>query len=468
MKKLAIALSAALVFALAAPAAAATNVSLSGSLSQTIDVTGNIKDKTVEVTPTTDLGLELNLGLESGQKIKGVIEFAPISWTAIDSDVNDDGTVDNELGGNTPTTPEFMKGLVIDRAYIQTTGALYDGGQEITTTLGDFDAEFSPYVLATNWANDGSAPGFEGVKVEGIKLGPVSVAGMWGRSAAESDTLGATASANVEGVEVSGTIVSADDKAQVAYAVGAKATPVQNVTLEGTYAGIVGSQDSAVKVDATVGVIPNVTLKGGFWKFDNGFDPIYRDRSVDDDGNLVSVVDTHKDQLGVSAEVATAYKGVDLKGSVKQYGAASAGSISDAREIGLEASTNYQGIALSASHTIDQDLVAKTNTTATTFGAEKDFAVAQNLVIKGSANLGLENGEFDYAKVAASTKTDLAVFKGVELGAQYVYGDFAAVDADEDGFGAFAKYTAPNGLAFELAAYDSGNFEASTGISVEF
>lgn len=460
MKKLAIALSAALVFALAAPAAAA-NVSLGGSLSQTIDVTGNIKDKTYTVTPATDLSLELKLGLESGQKIKGVIQFAPITWGVLDG---------AEMGGLTPDNSKVTVpgALTIDRAYIQTTGALYDGGQEFTTTLGDFDADFSPYVLAANWATDGSAPGFEGVKVEGIKLGPVSVAGMWGRSAAELDTLGVTASAKVEGVEVSGTVVSANDKEQVAYAVGAKATPVQNVTLEGTYAGILNSQDSAVKVDATVGVIPNVSIKGGFWKFDEGFNPIYRDRSVDDDDNPISVVDTHKGQLGVSAEVATVYNGVSLKGSVKQYGAAAVNSISDHRVIGLEASTNYQGVALTAAHTISQDLLAKQNTSTTTFGAERDFAVAQNLVIKGSAKLGLENGEFDYAKVAASTKTDIAMFKGVELGAQYVYGDFAAVDADEDGFGAFANYTAPNGLTFELAAYDSGNFEASTGISVKF
>lgn len=442
-------LSAALVLALAVPAAAAPSLTVSGSLGQTIDVTGNIKDRTYTVTPSTDLSLELGLGLESGQNIKGVLTLGSITVADLD---------DAPVGGVTPTA-SVVPALAIEKAYIQTTGALYEGGQAFTTTLGDITTSFSPYVLSSS---------FEGVKVEGVKLGPVSLAGMWGRNAVDSDTFGATASANIEGVEVNGTIVSANDKAEVAYAVGAKVTPVQNLTLEGTYAGIVGSEDSAVKVDATVGLIPNVTLKGGFWKFDQNFDPIYRDRTTDSAGTDISVVGTYGNQLGVSAEVSTAYNGVNLKGSVKQYGAASANSISDTRKIGLEASTTYQGVALKAAHNITQDLVNDSNTSTTTFGAEKDFAVAQNLVIKGSANVGLENGGFDYAKVAASTKTDLAMFKGVELGAEYVYGDFAALEAHEDGFGAFAKYTAPNGLAFELAAWDSGDFEASTGISVSF
>ncbi|HHY97556.1 MAG TPA: hypothetical protein GX509_02320 [Firmicutes bacterium] len=510
MRKLTVALVALLTCAIALPAVAAPKVDVTGSLDTSIKLDPNVNGES-KVFGESDLRLNLGIGLGAGDAIKAVIEFAPIKWAplgAITDENNQTLNNDKPLGSDVTVNPGTLgkltpaqilgpeNGLTIDKAYLETAGAYWPGGPQVVTRLGDLAVDYSPYVAAKS-ATDGV---IEGAQMTGMPIGPVTISGFYGWAPDNPDdpvsntivVRGASAGASIQGVDLSGSMVKAGEN--LSYVGQAAFSPMQNMTITGTYAADEAHSAAARKVEGTITGLPvlsGVTVKAGYRDFDWAFDPKYRDRSEDDDGNWINVVDQNRGQRGFNAEVSTALHGVNLTGSIDQHEQREDANVIGQRRIfTVGADTELRGFKLSGAYKLTTSNVIWTNgdnaqnyggleegqkaeapeVTTIELGAERTFPVGM-LAIDAKYGLTLNSNEPAIHDVQASTVLPVPVLNAVEVSGK------ARLNGEQLSYVAGAGYVAPNGIKFAVNysngyevgddSYEAG-LSASADLKVEF
>ncbi|NLK09138.1 MAG: hypothetical protein GX316_10660 [Firmicutes bacterium] len=303
MRKLTMALVAALILSLAAPALAA-DINLGGSLETEFEFgpkEGGEEWKDWTVTP--DSGISMKLDVKAGDKVKVGLEFGKEEVGLDDGDLDDAQTDITGLGTDTNLNIQLKK------AYLETTGAFWNGGPELTTTIGDVDVDFNDYIA--------NLEGHNGIKVEGMELGPVNAQAFYATKKSsytienEEDKLeevivrdafgGLNLGAGYAGIELDATVVTDGDEIEAA---GSAGTEISGVKVKAE-AAVNRESTLAYKLSGETELMPNVTIKGS-----------YRDnedfRSVNaklDDGDPVAY-DEHK---GFNVGVATTQYGVNME-----------------------------------------------------------------------------------------------------------------------------------------------------------
>ena len=425
MKRIALVIAVAMVFAATVPALAGPALSTSGSVDTRLRY-----EPGSGLTSESEVKFGVGLSSEAGdEKARLHMEFAPINLSAQDSFGNL-----TPFGGNVS--------LVLDRVYLQTTGALYRGGQDVTLTLGDMDVVYSPWVA--------EVMDVEGVKVDGIRFGDTEIRGfhIWDGS---DKVIGANTDVSIAGVDLSGSIVKRLSDDNLAYSGVARLNPFDNVSVEGLLAVDAANNARAIKVDTTVGTFDNYTIKGGYRSIDSAFGPAYQ--SAHSGSDPVK----HAGQTGYNLEVGTTIDSFDITGILDRYDK----DADQMRTLGVRVGTEVQGTTIGVDHDITTDLVANTSSTATKVTAQRDFALAGNTVA----------GKYTYSSTAAmqhsieaSTKLDIAVLEDVALAAK--------VETDGSignlNYNVRADYGAPNGMTFGAEYDGNAGFAATAGLRVSF
>lgn len=262
MKKLAVALSAALVMGLAAPAMAASGLAIDGELGSDFryDKTG--------VTGQSYFDFNVALKGEGGDNVKAVIELTP--WSIGNKKVNNEETrtrdwekvpladwSDKQDGIYVDRDEDEVEvdsalGFTVDKAYLQAEGAYWNGGPSLTTTIGDITLDQNKYVANRD---------MKGVMIEGIELGPVAAETFVTFDGSKPANLGLSARSDLQFAEVGGTVVRLDN-GKFEFAADAN-TQIAGVDLSGEYAQD-EANENAYKVRASVEPIEGVVLSGGY------------------------------------------------------------------------------------------------------------------------------------------------------------------------------------------------------------
>ncbi|HHY45921.1 MAG TPA: hypothetical protein GX506_01300 [Firmicutes bacterium] len=483
MRKLTVALIALLVCAMALPVVAAPKVEVTGSLKTEI----KLSPKDPKVEGESDLRLNLGMGIGAGDAIKAVVEFAPIKWAPFDRTgvlpdpmPEDDKVEPGKLGSLTPVTITGPNGLTIDKAYLESTGAYWPGGPQVVTRLGDLAIDYSPYIAFKD-ETDGK---IEGASMSGLPVGPMTLSAFYGwdgqtwKDQQETRIVrGASASALIQGIDLAGSVVKAGD--DLYYVGQAGFSPMPNLSVSGLYAADEPNSAAARKVEATITNIPilsGMTVKAGYRDFDWAFDPVYRDRSKDDDDEPDNVVDNNKGERGFDAEVSTTVQGINLRGFIDQHEQRKDGNavVGTRRIIGVGADTEVEGFKLSGEYKLTTSTVPQEDPEVTTVNAsaERTFPVGA-LAVNAKYGLKFETNKPTTHDVQASTVLPVPVLNAVELNGK------ARLEGDDLTYVAGAGYTAPNGIKFAVN-YSNGyedrdaeitypdGLSASAGLTVEF
>lgn len=473
MKKIAILLAAAMVFTLVAPAVAAPSLQLSGSLENklTLNRDGFSGGGT----------FNLKLGLQAGDKTKAVVELAPWDVYAIALDENNPN-----LGNRTELL--FKDGvqaipldkLSIRKAYVQTTGSFWTGGPEVTTTIGDMAINESQMV--------GDLGNRRGVKMEGIKLGPVSAEAFyaWPGGASrflnwdadhEFGVVGTDASGNpvygryaipntdevggarfdvaIKPIQVGVNVIKSNLDTNPEYTIEGKVMPNDKLTVDGSF-GTDAAQNQAYKVHAMVtNVIPSVIIHAGYRGADEGFAPRYATRAdVDGSGAVeksdwdTGVLAAHDRRTGYSVGLETTQAGVHMRGDYDD----------PKKEIKLAADTEKAGFKVNG----EVKLVEMA------FDSAK-VTVEKPVLLPGVDLTAKYTGEMDSAKnltheIGGTMKVNVipqlkdVTFNGkVELAGQNI-----------TDYEVGATYQAPNGIELGVSHSKTDGTSATAGLKVAF
>lgn len=409
MKKLAIALVAALVLAMAAPALAA-DINLGGSL----ETRFNFEPKDTE-EPWKDWGVKANNGMSmkldvnSGDKIRVGLEFGEAERGLDDDDEldwNEEATDENPNQiPNDPTNEEnpLQLNIGLKKAYLETTGAFWSGGPELVTTIGDVDVDFNDYI-----ANLDSGLG---AKVDGIEVGPVNARAFYDYNEGH---VGAAVDTAYAGIDLDAAVVTDGEKMEAA---GSAGTEISGVKVKAE-AAVDASENFAYKLTGETELMPNVTVKGGYRDSSEEFGTWHPKR--DDDDKTVAY-DNHK---GFNVGLAT---------------------------------TQY-GIAMEANY--DQP------TEEVTFSADKDMELA-GLNIKGEYDAKYVKDQAIEHKVKVTSPMELVPqLQGLELSAG------ATINEDntegENSWNVGADFEAPNGINLGAKYHSTDGPSAYAGLKVEF
>lgn len=447
MKKLVIAtVVAAMVIALALPVMAAPQLTTSGSIDTNLNYT-----KDSGMTSESEIKFNINLASDEGTgNAKLHIEFAPVNREKKDS-----------FGSLTP----FGSGLdlSIQKAYLQTSGALWNNGPEMDITLGDVDVDYSDWIAVIK--------DVEGVKVDQIDIADntIDVFHIWDAATdvdaddAADKVIGVNGKTNLAGLDLSGAIVKRLTDGNTAYVANAKVSPVDNVTVDGTIAYDNANSARAVLVESTVTTIPNYTIRAGYRNLDEDFEPPYAaEEDPDKDPDEQADVVRFAGQTGYNAEVSTSIANFDITGKLDRYDTSS----EQMRTIGLALGTTIEGFGLGLEHNINTDLAANASTTDSTLVAERGFVVA-DYEIQGKytykTNPNAEDNERKHT-VEASTMTDIVALEDVELAAKLQSNG----GLDSMNYNVKASYNAPNGMSFGAEYDGEAGFSANAGMEVTF
>jgi len=308
MKKLTVVLSAVMVLALALPAAAAPAFTIGGSVEQEFRLERGENDD-MRLRGYTGLDLEAALSNEDGDPIRAVIEFAPWSWNNLGEDDELVEDIANPYPG--PAT-----GLEIDKIYLEAQGALWNGGPEMTTTIGDVEIEHSPWVASLDR---------RGAKVENLGIGPVTVAGFYGwaerdaQGQAENPAYGLSLAGNLANVGLSTSVVRQDEATELA---ASAVTQIGPAIVHGTVA-LDENQNQAFDLNAETAVMPNLNLHLGYRGGDEEFMPRFADvDTLEDEGQASWARDADdnpvKLQRGIEVGIGTVQYGTQIVASYDQ------------------------------------------------------------------------------------------------------------------------------------------------------
>jgi hypothetical protein len=446
MKKLVIAsVVAAMVIALALPAMAAPQITTSGSVDTKLKY-----NQGQGMTSESEIKFNVNMQANGGAgNAKLHIEFAPVNREKKDS-----------FGSLTP----FGSGLdlSIQKAYLQTSGALWNNGPQMDVTLGDVDVTYSDWIAIVK--------DVEGVKVDniGFSENTVDVFHIWdayqsGGVEVVDKVIGAQAQGSLASMDLKGAIVKRLSDGNTAYVANAKMMPVEDVLLDGTIAYDNANSASALVVKSTVTSIPNYTIKAGYRNLDPNFAPPYAaqddpNKDLDEEPDVVR----YQGQTGYNAEVSTRVANFDITGKLDKYTT----TTEQHRTLGLVLGTNIEGIDLSLEHNINTDLAANASTTDSTLVAERAFALAGHNVdgkYTYKTNPNTSKNEKKHT-VEASTTADVAALEDVKLSAKLATdGGFNSLN-----YNVKAQYDAPNGIALGAEYDGAAGFSASAGMKVTF
>lgn len=396
MRKTAVVLVTALVLALAAPMAFAAPVDITGEVETRFEYK---KDAAGEYHLGGKTGIKLSPRLSAGDKVRLGVE---LETQPNDFDKDGDPTRDFEAAHGALST-------TLKRVWLETKGAFWNGGPEVTTTIGDKKLNWNGWV-----AHMGDR---RGITVEGIDLGVANadVFYVWQTGTEDGRPIGVRVSSGIiEGVDLTAMAVRRAGKLDAA--LGA-ATELDGVKLDGTVA-LDSAQRYAFKVNAAMSPAESVTLKAGFRQMQAGFEPMYPERD-EDTGHIVPF---HPD------------------------------SAAGGFNIGVE--TVQQGITLAAEY--DQP------TEKAVLSAAKTFDVHGH-AIEGKYTATFKPGEDMKHEVKASTATDVIPY----LQGLGVNGKVIAQGGDVE-YEVGTTYEAPNGVSLGAKYNSKSGAVVSGGLKVSF
>jgi hypothetical protein len=498
MKKLSVALAVALAFAAVAPAMAAPAVALTGSLeTKFTSRASSVQNETF---------LSLQAGLQGGSdKTKAVVILAP--WSKPDSmytsSLNSNATsvVDPRIGsvGSQPAGTTFQNpsdptkfnaygqdfSNMIKSMYLQTTGSFWTGGPEATTTIGSVAVSESPFV--------GDLGNRRGIKVEGLKLGPLGVEAFYAPAGGTARVLnfdqysqnpqtkvsnvdnvsGVKLGAKIAGIDLGANIVRSDENKPEMAITGAM-MPAKNLALDG-YVVRDRATNQVARINGAYAVNPALTLNASYRKADESINPMYPTR-YDADGNGIITTDEwvasvnnrlfqafdNKTGAMVGADLRLA--GVHVNGS---YDLATSSTAPD-HVAKVAADTALAGFKLNGGvKYVGSEL------NDLTWSAQRDFQLA------GLKIHGAYDGERAQVvgsvyrtshEVKASTILDMIQpLKGIAVDVRgKVYSDSTPRELEAN-----ATYQAPNGMVFGLhrlvdASHMEGDTSVTSGLKVTF
>ena len=440
MKRIAAMLSAALVLSLAAPAFAA--VEFGGKLATEFEL-HKVADEWV-IDGKTGLEIETEVRAEGGDPIKAVVELSP--WR-FESGFDDDG--DPEDPFENPPSLIALSDLSIKKAWIETQGAYWNGGPAVSTRLGDVDVKWNDYV--------GYLDERRGITVQGLPVGPSLVSAFYAWDT-DDDTrpYGVSASANIEGVDLSGILVRKADETNYAFGAGMSVMP--GIDVKGALA-LDGQSKMLYRAEATAeGLIEGVKVTAAYRHADEDFRPAYTIPAEDEDGDTIGtghdIADrNHEDNVNYDLRT-----GFSVSAETTQSGVHMVASYDQPTEVAkFKADTEVQGFKLAGEAKMRSGKVEKT-----------ELEVGKNLTLAGfdvetNYKAVIKPGNDVEHKISAESKTDLiAQLQGLSLA-----GEVKLVGSDVS-WNTSAKYTAPNGLNLG-AKYDSvEGASATAGVKVEF
>ncbi len=399
MKKLATAVSLGLVLSLAAPAFAA--VEFGGKFENQFEL-HEVADKW-QIDGETGIDVETKVTGENGNTIKGVVELGFESGYNDKDEVDGTHLFDNLLDGIT------LQNLAVEKAWVESQGAYWHGGPDVTTKIGDVGPEWDPVVAHME--------DMRGVTVEGLETGPAMAKAFYIWDGADRP-FGLAVNGTVEGVDMSGMIVRKGTENN--YVFGAGTSLIPGVNVAGKVA-LDGANRRLYNVEATsANLVEGVTFRAGYRGADDAFAPMYTITPEDKDGNVVArddVDNIHYDLLdGFTVGVETVQSGINLRADYD-----------DPHElVKLAASTDMHGVNLGYEAKLQR-------------GADAEHTVKAKTVVNAIQQL-----------------------QGLGVSAE------VKLVGDDMTWNTEAEYNAPNGL--ELGAkYDSvAGPSASAGVTVRF
>lgn len=466
MKKLAVVLSTVMVFAMVAPAVAAPSISISGNLNSqvTVDKSG----------ASGGSQFKLNLGLQAGDKTKAVMEFGPNDQYQIA-----DG---NRIMIPFETNPSVFNALNlgIKKAYVQTTGAFWGNGPEITTTLGDINVNEGQLV--------GDLGNRRGVKMEGIQMGPVSVEGFYAWPGGYSRMLnaddehefgqvvnpdlttswvkygisntdqvgGAKVDLNLNKVQLGANVIKSSTADRPEYAVTGKVTPIDRLAIDGFYAAD-AANNNAYRVNASVmNVLPTVNLYAGYRGASTAFAPMYASRAdvngsgaVEEDDWATGKLAAHDRRTGYNVGLETTQMGIHMRGDYDN----------PKDQIKLAADTEKAGFKLAATTTLVSEKFDSAE-----FSVEKPMLLpGVDLTAKYTAEMD-ETSSLTHEITATAKVNAIPALKDVTLEGTVDLDHTAKVTDYE----ASVKYLAPNGMELGLSHSMTDGTSATAGLNVAF
>ena len=87
------------------------------------------------ISATSDLHLELSMEMEGGNQVRGYIGFALTEWDPFENEDEDPELGEMNYKSLTPRPLNLMNALTINKVYLETTGAFYQGGPILTLSL---------------------------------------------------------------------------------------------------------------------------------------------------------------------------------------------------------------------------------------------------------------------------------------------------------------------------------------------
>ncbi|MDI6870127.1 MAG: hypothetical protein QME79_01995 [Bacillota bacterium] len=511
MKGISVALMFALAFTAVAPAMAAPAVVLTGDLETRFTARkGSVINESF---------LTLQAGLQGGaEKTKAVVILAP--WVKpdpfytqkwVDPADPSKGTTEEfipsnatrvtfadpmEIPGN-PVGESFESGSIFTQGfanmiramYLQTTGAFWNGGPEATTTIGTIGIMESPFV--------GDLGSRRGIKVEGLKLGPLGVEAFYAPAGGFSRTFyfnedyqnPQTRVKNVDsvtgtqltarfsrlslGANIVRSVVTGEEKPEMAFT--AAWSPGANLALDG-YVIRDRNEKHVVRVNGAYGVNPNLTLTASYRQADEEINPLYPTRyDANGDGFLttdewVDSVNNRKfaafdNRTGPAVGADLRVAGVHVNGSYDW-----ATTSTDPNHVArMAADTTLAGFKLrGAVKYVGGDL------DRAQWGAERDFDLAGLKVRSAYTGERYSDQVVSHEVRAATTLDLLQPVKGLTLDARYkVFEEPEGMAELVDEFEANARYRAPNGMTFGIrhlvdAAHPDGDLAFTSGLRVVF
>lgn len=317
MKRLAALLAATLVLSLAAPAFAA--VEIGGKLDNKFTL-HEVADRW-QIDGETGLDIETRVTGENGSNIKAVVQLG------FEKGYNAKGKLDGSLTFDKFLSDLGLSDLSVKRAWVESSGAYWHGGPEVTTKIGDVGETWDPVIahFGRQVVNDMGVKKVErdyarGIAVEGVTVGPATLRAFYGWDGADRP-MALGASGSVDGVDLSGIVVRKGDENNFAFGVSTALVP--GIAVSGKVA-LDGENRRLYRVEATAdNLVEGVKVTAAYRGADDDFAPMYTVAPEDKDGNLLPDPNhpdnIHYDLLdGFSVAAETVQSGVRLRAAYDQ------------------------------------------------------------------------------------------------------------------------------------------------------
>lgn len=406
MRKLAVLMGLVLVMGLAVPAAAGINTDIKGSLNTQV-----YYDQHDGFWAWGKVTTEVTMSTGTDGAIKAVIGLGS-------SKAEQEGNFGGP--GNGPLVASKEIALKVDTAYIEANGAWIEGTPDVTSKIGRFGINYNEWV-----AELGNR---DAVELSNIELGPVdlALAYAWVNHDAGDDDVRLTtirAAANIDVVELSGAVVlsaNQDDNSNnhTDFAVSAKVTPIEGVSLSADFASDGAKEATGYKVGGELSTIADLTIGVSMWAMEKDFNPTYAKR---DDGKTTAFPDINdkaNERKGFEVKADTTQAGFDLGVTYRNTSDSNDGNKANSYE--LRVSRDFNGIKGSYKY---EDGDKKNSLHTVTVETTVDTPIASGVNLKGTVRLP-EGKDVEFAADATWTAPN-----GINLGLHYANYD------REDGWG---------------------------------